>query len=371
MKALILTALLTFISCDITDTVYTIYSTTYKCPDEKLKLKDDLCAIYVDDTDSSSSNTKNTNVLYIKKKCGKNKHCIEHSYSQYNYYDSNKYEDVEYYTCVKTKLSKLKVKKKCSLNSECLTGICKGNKCSTQDTCYRDKHCGKGKYCDGSTSSSAGTCKDKSKEGQTCDSSDHCINGLKCYFKDSTASTGKCTKLFSLEVGTKNVYDSELCKTGIISKDVNLACVTFSSYDSDNDKVLCKDDGDNQVECQISNVYKNYFTDQSNKNVAIYSKGKFDLLGDIIERYNKIKLDKLNDKEEAYDYYSYYGDKKFAELKAVFDDYAYLLNQGLIKENGKKNGDKKCEYEFWKSTVSSSYINVCLGFALVLLSLLI
>ena len=364
MKSLILIALLAFISCDITVTVPPIISTTYKCPDEKLKLKDDLCAIYVDDTDSTSS--KSTDVLYIKKKCGKNKHCIEYVSSSYKYYDSNKYEDIVYYTCIKTKLSLLKVNKKCSLNSECLTGICKGNKCSTLDPCYSSEHCGKGKYCD--KSGSTNTCKAYVNEGGTCSRNDFCSNGLYCYYGSST--TGKCQKYFSLDVGTKNVDHSELCKTGIISNDGNYMCVTFSSYDSDKDKLLCKDGDGKEVECIVSGPSGNTFIDKSSNKVPIYSKGKFDLLGDIIKRYNKIKLDKLNDKEEGYDYYNYYGDKKYAELKAVYDNYAYLLNQGLIKENGKKNGDNKCEYEFWKSTISSSYINVCLGFALALLSLL-
>ena len=118
MKALILIVLLAFISCDITVTVPPIISTTYKCPDEKLKLKDDLCAIYVKKYvyDSTSGRTNSDSVLYIKQKCGKNKHCLQYD-DESLVLDSSNYEDVEYYTCVKDKLSLLKLGKKCSLNS--------------------------------------------------------------------------------------------------------------------------------------------------------------------------------------------------------------------------------------------------------------
>ena len=371
MKALILIALLSLIYCEIN--VNVIDSVTFKCPDEKLKLKDDLCAIYLQDHELDASGNDNANpvVLYIKKKCGKNQHCIEYDSVLYSkYYEPKKYEDFSYFTCQKSKLKKLKLNKKCSLNSECLTGICKNNKCSTLDPCLENENCGKGKYC--YKSGSTNTCKSYLNEGETCSitsSSDKCSNGLECYSDDSTATTGKCTKLFSLDVDAKNVQNSELCKTGIVS-DSNI-CVTFYKYDSDTSKVLCKDGNNKEVECYITEIDDDTFTDKNGDSVTIYSQGKFDLLGDIIERYNKIKLNKLNEKEEAYDYAGYYGDKKFAELKAVFDNYAPLLDQGLIKANGKKNGDNKCEYEFWKSTISSSYINACLGFALAVLSLLL
>ena len=370
MKALILIGLLTFISCNRGDNVGNIgffEKLTYKCPDEKLKLKDDLCAIYVKKYvyDSTSGRTNSDSVLYIKQKCGKNKHCLQYD-DESLVLDSSNYEDVEYYTCVKDKLSLLKLGKKCSLNSECLSGFCKNNKCSTQDKCYRDENCGKGKYCDDMYTH---TCKAYVNEGESCDNN-YCGNGLKCYPEESTATNRKCVKFFSLDVGTKINYDSELCKTGIFSIN-DKKCVTFSKYDSTNKKVLCKDEGGNEVECKISYADVT-FTNKNGEEVTNYSQGRFDLLGDLIKRYNKIKLNKLNEKEEKdYDYYDYYGDKKFAELKAVYDNYAILLDKGLIKENGKKNGDNKCEYEFWKSTISSSYINFCLGFALALLSLLI
>ena len=106
MKALILIVLLTFISCDTGDYVSGIDSLTYKCPDEKLKLKDDLCAIYVEkqEADSSGIYKASSKVLYIKKKCGKNNHCREY-YSDTLDFDSKNREDVEYYTCFKEKLS--------------------------------------------------------------------------------------------------------------------------------------------------------------------------------------------------------------------------------------------------------------------------
>ena len=94
------------------------------------------------------------------------------------------------------------------------------------------------------------------------------------------------------------------------------------------------------------------------------------MVDELVKRYNKIKLDKILEKEDC-DYSSYLCDKKYAELYNVHSSYDTLKYLGLIKDNGEKNKDKKCEYEFWRTiTVSSSYVNVCFGFILVLLSLL-
>ena len=102
---------------------------------------------------------------------------------------------------------------------------------------------------------------------------------------------------------------------------------------------------------------------------CLYSTGKKELVNELVKRYNEIKLNKPLEKE-ACDYEKYFCDKKYAELKEVYDNYDTLKYIDLIKDNGKKNKNKKCEYEFWKSTISSSYVNVCFGFIFALLGLL-
>ena len=111
------------------------------------------------------------------------------------------------------------------------------------------------------------------------------------------------------------------------------------------------------------------------KTYCVWKNGIKELISDVVERYNKINLNKLLEKESCdYETQAEFGtqllcDKKYGELKMLYFDYEYLLFHGIIKANGKK--EKKCEYEFWKSvTVSSSYISICLGFAFSLLGLL-
>ena len=367
MKALFLFAFVSLVSCDISDTLPSISTVNYKCPDDKIHLKHDVCAIQ--EYDNSD------NILYIKKKCGKNKKCLLSDSTTISRTNKN----VIYYQCQTSKLGLLKTGKKCSLDSECITNYCKDKKCSTLEECIDMTHCGKGKYCYKPNQSSTGTCKNYISEGGECDSENWCGNGLDCHY---TNSKGKCTKLYSLDVGTKNVYNSELCKTGIISSDGNKECVTFSSasivHDDTENKdycqAVCKNSNNNDVNCEIIEDYINYddvFTNTDGKVSCTYSKGKFDLVEKMKKRYDKIKLSKLLKKEIDYDYYSFYGDKKYAELKSVYDNYNLLLDRNFIKENGKKNGDKKCEYEFWKSTISSSFVNIYIGFILSLLGILV
>ena len=397
MKALIILALLALIYGD--GGIPGIDEATFVCPDDKIKLKNDVCA-YIqykevikckydgsssgtdEDCDNKSGYSKTSSeslTVNIKKKCGKNEKCIEID----GRIDSEDKEDPgatnkdftvtkkeeAIYKCINYKVNLLKENKKCSFDGECFTGYCSGGKCKTLDKCTEDENCGKGKYCykGGDTP----TCKSRLSGPGTCDAnnSEKCCGEGLSYIYDSTEKKYKCIKYFSLSVGDK-CGDNDQCKSGICSYvQSGYQCVSYVKTDSTTCDVTCKNSANTEYTC-YSNAY---FTNKDNKKVCHYPKEKFDLLGDLIDRYNKIKLDKLNKKEDyAYiPYRSYFGDKKYAEKKAVYDNYAYLIDQGLIKSNGKRNGDKKCEYEFWKSTISSSYVHVYLGFALALLGLLL
>ena len=396
MKALIILALLALIYCD-DDGIPSINEyTTFVCPDDKIKLKNDVCA-YIQseevmkckyDSTYQSSNEDcgyiygytnptsggSTITVNIKKKCGKNEKCKAIServdskdlkYSGTNDEDLTVTKKEEHiFKCINYKVNLLKENKKCSFGGECLTGYCSGGKCKTLDKCTDDENCGKGKYC--YTGGTTPTCKSRLSGPGTCDAnnSEKCCGEGLSYIYDSTEKKYKCIKYFSLSVGD-TCDDSEQCKSGICSSS---QCVSYVETDSTTCDVTCKDSADKKFTCLGGS-----FTNKDEKEVCLYPKEKFDLLGDMIDRYNKIKLDKLNKKEDyAYIPYSqYFGDKKYAEKKAVYDNYAYLKDQGLIKSDGKRNGDKKCEYEFWKSTISSSYVHVYLGFALALLGLLL
>ena len=260
----------------------------------------------------------------------------------------------------------LKVDKKCAFGSECLTGYCKSGKCATLDPCKSDENCGKGKFCywDPTSSSSTGTCKSLRTSAGECEVKDEncCANGLKL-----STVTGKyrCEKYFSLDLDADCDSD-EICKSGIC---YNNKCAAFSKYDTtDACSVVCK----NKAGTDLPGFcISGYYYNTNGEKVCMYNSKKSSVLEDIIDRYDKVKIDKLNDKEEVYDYYEAFGDKKLAELWNVYANYEALLDQKLIKDDGKRDGDKKCEYEFWKSTISSSYVTTCIGFALALLGLLL
>ena len=442
MRTLILIALIAFIYCDgHDDDGIEIESDTYfVCPDDKIQLKDDVCAIYeysVNETyveyqnrGGNFQNSKNLDsYFYIKKKCGKNEKCREAGYSNWkqtvdtanaktttepdnsnchNEYDQSSGQsqwvcpDVKVtrtpvtflkqklYKCQNTKVSLKKEGKKCAYNLECLTGYCSSKECKTVDKCINNEQCGKGKYCDVKEKheselddGTTGTCKNRvTSAGSECDATlnfeDCCANGL-FLVKSTTAGKYKCIKPFSLEVGDdcSDQDDDDdampLCKSGFcINVGTNgkqdYQCVSVASFDSKTCAAVLESKAGAKFDIDGD---ENSYKDKDDKTVCIWSQGRLDLLEDIRDRYDKIKIDKLNDKEDYnYAYREYFGDKKFAELYAVYQYYPYLLNQGLIKDDGKRNGDKKCEYEFWKSTISSSYVNVYLGFILALLGLL-
>ena len=357
MKALIILALVVLIS---TQQYFPSLSLgdTFQCPDEKIKIGEDVCAI----TSSEHASKNIPYITYIKKKsCGKNKKCGSGGYNYNKNTDTSKTGGSAtdtIYTCRK-KLKLLKIKKKCNYNAECYTGFCNGKKCAAygdSDTCSDNKNCGPDRYCGVKTGSTTKTCIPYLKEGEDCKTATSgCAPGLECYTKDGTSFN--CKKYFSLDKGD---YGSKLlCKSMYV---VGGKCAEITEFGND-----CKikyDDGTN------TNVEKQEGYKYDNKNYCYYTSGWNDLVSDIKKRYDKIKLDKVLEKENC-DYETYYCDKKYGELIEVYNNYETLLNQQLIKDDGKKNGDKKCEYEYWRSvTVSSSYVSVCLGLAFALLGLL-
>ena len=235
-----------------------------------------------------------------------------------------------------------------------MTRYCNGGKCATLETCLEDEDCGPGKFCDSYNSQK---CYEYVKEGQTCNYSDkRCALGLECN------TDSKCTKLYSLENGAK-ASDSSLCKSGVYKySNNNYICVGIEK--TDGNCVTSYNDGSGTV--TVSPVT---YKDTDGSEYCNMFKMSSDLMSDLKKRYDKIKLDKILEKEGC-DYAGYLCDKKYAELYWKYCFYKVLLEEGLIKDNGKRNGDKKCEYEFAKSLISSSYINYCIGFAFALLSLL-
>ena len=366
MKILIIIALITLISYSQSIDEYT----TFSCPDKKVKIGEDVCTVieYVND---ENDNTKYYTNYYIKKKsCGKNKECNSKGYK----YNKVTKKTDELYTCQK-KLRFLKIKKKCNYNAECYTGYCNNGKCATLDECTSNNEfvCGPGKYCKFSTASSnTGTCTAYSKEGVEVDINyEECAPGLFSYY-DSDKSKSYCKKYFSLDKGV------DVSSYGYDYHDYQKYCSTYQTYggkcveitEVDSSCSIKYDDGKTTipVTADDSNT-NNLYQIINGKRRCLYSTAKKELKDEVVKRYNKIKLDKLLEKENC-DYEDYLCDKKYAELESVYENYENLLYYGLIKDNGDKNKDKKCEYEFWRSFVSSSYVNICFGFFFTLLGLL-
>ena len=379
MKALIILALVVLISYSTQDDGIPSLSlsSNYQCPDDKIKLGDDVCAI----TSSQHGSANTDYITYIKKKsCGKNKWCIPAASNYNKDTDENVVtggdgEDV-IFNCQK-RVRLLKIDKKCNYNAECYTGFCNNNhKCAPYGDyeCAYNRNCGPDKFCD--FSSGKGKCKAFIQESKDCSNAPFgCAPGFGCYTKDSTTYT--CQKYFSLDKGV-TTNDKIFCKSGFSTG----TCAEIVEVASDC-KLTYNDGGSANKEIPATSNGDTY---DGNKFCYIKS-GYKDLVSDLVKRYNKIKLDKLLDKENCdYGYedddsdptdysdskFHFLCDKKFAELYSVYTNYMSLLYHSLIKENGEKNKDKKCEYEFWRTvTVSSSYVNVYLGFAFALLGLLL
>ena len=364
MKALIIVALFALISCDEDDPPELSEETTFVCPDKKVKIGEDVCAI----ASAQSGTTSIPYTFYIKKKCGKNEYCLPKQ-SQYNKDIPNSIKDViddpyDYiFTCQK-KLKLLKTGKKCNYNAECYTGFCSNGKCSTSDTCnyHKDPICGPSKYCaqvDGKYKCTAFT-----EENKACTDDDECAPGYNCF----GTSSKTCKKVFSLDLG-ETTSDDEFCKS---LTEYNNKCIEVVKVASDCSLTYKDKDGGDEKTLKASDypdLVKGTNDDGSKKcKFEVINK---DLLNNLLKRFNKIKLNKILEKENCGYGVDALCDEKFAELFAVLENYDVLLARGLIKENGEKNKSKKCEYNFWKSvTLSSDYANYCFGLAFALLGLL-
>lgn len=366
MKALILFTLIAF------QTFQSLcFNMQYQCPDDKIQLDDDICGIEVSSTTDD--------IFYVKKKCGKNQ--------QIDFIKGITISKKThlYYRCV-TKLNLLEVGKSCFLDSECITSNCANGKCATVSACTGDKNCGKGKYCYRAKDkygieAETGSCKDYVKEKGECggDEGKECGPGLICYKQDYNSPKGTCTKLYSLELGARNVEDSRLCISGAtftIKRDnIKLKeCVTLTDSKIVTAGVIpyCQVTYTDKSNGKYEDNSAETFINKAGSTVCKEDKRKYNLLGDIKERYDDIDLEKLLEKEEdSYAYHGFFGDKKYAELYSVYEKYSELLDKGIIEDDGKKNDDNSCGYEFWFSTISSSNVNVGLGFVFALLGLLL
>ena len=366
MKTLIIFALIGLISYSKSQLDPTlIQNYIFKCPDDKkIKIGEDVCAIVSNEKGSINSYDP---VIYIKKKsCGKKKECSSCS-SNFNIDNPDTSSPYDSVCACKKKLKLLKIKKKCNYNAECKTGVCSGGKCASFGKCYSSSDysiCGPGKYCKGydSVTDTDGTCTDYVNEGGSCANGEKCAPGLEC---DLIASTKTCKKKYSLGKGESSNY-LDYCKTGFLASSGK--CAALVSVEKDCSIKI--NDGTSDFTLSVSTNSYLAFTTPDGKNSCKYSTGFNDLLDELVKRYNKIKLNKILEKEDCDYGNNLLCDKKYAELYNVYKNYGYLYSQGLIKENGKKNGDKKCEYEFWRSTISSSYVSIYFGFVFALLALL-
>ena len=342
---------------------------TYECPDDKkIKIGEDVCAIL----STIKGTSGNTYKFYIKKKtCGKNKDCSSGG-SKYN--TGTDVTD-SIYTCQK-KLKFLKIKKKCNYNAECNTGYCNNGKCAAFEKCYNNYDysvCGPDKYCKGYSNYPtivAGTCTAYVKEGVEVGTDEECAPGLGPYY-DSDLKKTICKKYFSLDRGASATSSEAIFCKSYLSDGTN--CIELSKVESpDNYCSITYNNGNKDITSTGSATSgENYLYETvGDDRQCLFSTGFNDLLDELVKRYNKIKLNKILEKEDCDYGNNLLCDKKYAELYNVYNYYGYLYSQGLIKENGKKNGDKKCEYEFWRSTISSSYVSIYFGFVFALLALL-
>ena len=227
----------------------------YKCAKD---LKADLCSAF---------ESKNEVETYYYKGCPKGQKC--------NYYCS-KYVDKE-----------LKEGKKCVIDSECKSGLCKNEKCSyipDGDNCSGySSSCGPKSYCKDNICTALET------EGKLCEKSWNCVLGTICKISGND-NTYKCIKMFSMEDGVK-ANDQYLCKSGLIDKDG--LCITrttkteeWDEYVKEYNKRMDKINDDD--ERKISGINDRRTLD--NRNVA----KKFIE----IDQYYYEKIDKADDKDK-------------------------------------------------------------------------
>ena len=353
MKTLIIFALIALFSCDLP---YIDDEISFLCPDDKIKVGDDVCAI----KSSESSDTSTFDeIVYIKKKCGKNEGCFERE-DKHNI-DTDESDTI--YTCLKKKIKYLKIGKKCNYNADCYTSYCKNGKCAAygSESCNENYNCGPGKYC--KEFSSNDTCTAYAKENEDC-SNLNCAPGFFC---DTATTSPTCKKYFSLEKGSSisDDYFPISCKSYFAR---NKKCAEVTKVEEDC-SITYNDGKEDHVETVDEYSEGSLYITVGDQKVCLNSNGRKELINKLINRYNKIELNKLLENEYC-DYERYLCDKKYAELIRVVIEYDYLLLHDFIKTNGERNKGKKCEYEFWKSTISSSFINVYFGFTFTLFSLL-
>ena len=146
------------------------------------------------------------------------------------------------------------------LHNECINGICIGKK--EGERCANSEYCYFGYYCNNNK-----TCEKLKNENEICTSSNECKRNLSCY-------NNKCTKLFSLKIGTQlNENDTPfLCENGRVHDN---KCLNISLIES-----IC---GNENEECRYSTsintsiIIPKCVCSISNKPKRICQKGELDL----------------------------------------------------------------------------------------------
>ncbi len=195
------------------------------------------------------------------------------------------------------------------LNDECNNGICMGKKegeiCSNSEYCYFGYYCSNNKKCE-----------KLKNENEKCSSSNECKRNLECY-------NNKCTKLFSLKIGTElnendspylcengRVYNNKCLNIGLIQSKCNIEDEECRYSTSHNTSIIIKD-----CVCSISNQPK-----------RICKKGELDLPNLWNELFEQIK--KTFDEE----YIKYCNSD---EPKGFYCREMLRRNWDIIKENMK------------------------------------
>lgn len=334
-----------------------------KCADKKAKWSG-ACYYHLYEKNSNREIIKNEHAIFDK--CGKGKKC-----------------NLEEETCEKDSNSgKREYDKSCNYNKDCLSNLCKNNKCSLLgegDVCIDslDNYiaCKAGFACvfvyDSNGITGKNKCVKLIKEGVEPKDNEACMPGLE---KDKD---GKCKKYGSIDVGAEVVGNDLLCKSGLSgsNKDGNKrVCITLESDPT------CNNDGEITSEIKSNEEQIIYpkdspsehcvrITDSSGNDKYYfegYTKLQHKLYEEFLKDYNELDLDKIN----LDDNYASPGSNTGigaligklewkTRKKYYLYKYANILKAaGIIDSEGEVVKDKKCEYDFLLKNLNSSFIKL-------------
>lgn len=321
-----------------------------KCEDDKAKT--DACLYYLVDSE------KDTKEYAIFDKCGKGKHCFQG-------------DDGNYQCSKKSNFKKRKSGQSCNYHEDCYSNSCVSNKCtlaSEGEICLTTSHgnigCKPGLTCAYDADSEKYKCFKLAKEDE--EAKHGCLGGLIPNIE------GKCKKYGTVDDGGKvpyNRYSSYeyrlLCKSGICipqsDDDGNEFCLCVSlTTEPTCSKGEVSKEGEwsdktkipEKSECKIGK-------DITGTDIYYYGHSQLEtkLFQDFLEDYKDLDLEKINSNEDK----DYQSSLKWKTLEKflLFKHAPELYAAGLIDSEGKRNDNKKCEYDFViKNVLSSSFIKL-------------